>query len=99
MITSITGPLALYIRGEISWDGAVADAYNLYCNTLEHETFVCENCGETIYPEVVTNGDNILIISNRAELRGGKGNRCIQRNICEKCVKKMGIIKKRSFKK
>lgn len=98
MITNITGPLAPYLRGKISGDRAVADVYNLYCNTLEREIFVCENCGKTIYPDVVTNGDGILIISNRAELRGGKGNHCIQRNICEECAKKMGIIKKGSFK-
>lgn len=98
MITNITDPLAPYLRGEISWEDAVADAYDLYRNTLEREIFICESCGRTIYPEVITNEHRIFIIGSRAELRGGKGNHCIQRNICEECAKKMGIIKKGSFK-
>lgn len=39
------------------------------------------------------NEHGIFIESSRAEIRGGKGNYCIERDICDGCVKKVSVTR------
>ena len=95
MITNITDALVPFLSGSNSkrWDEAVEDAYKLFLKTFKDETFMCKGCGEIIFPKVTANEHGIFIESSRAEIRGGKGNHCIKRDVCEECVKKVNVIR------
>lgn len=54
---------------------------------------MCKGCGKIIFPKVTVNEHGIFIESGRAEIRGGKENYCIERDICEECVKKVSVIR------
>ena len=95
MITNITDALVPFFSGSNSkrWDEAVEDAYNLFLKTFEDATFICKGCGKIISPKVTVNEHGIFIESSRAEIRGGQENHCIERDICEECVKKVSVIR------
>lgn len=92
IIINATDALAPFFSGDKQWDEAVADACELSLKTFKNEIFICESCEKVISPEVITNENGVFIKSNRVEVRGGKGNYCIKKNICEECVKKMGVV-------
>ena len=91
MITNVADALAPFFSGDKQWDEAIADAYKLFLKTLEDETFMCKGCGKIISPKITVNEHGIFIESSRAEIGGGKENYCIERDICEECVKKVRI--------
>lgn len=93
MITNITDTLAPFFSGGKQLDEAIADACKLFLKTFEDETFICKGCGEIIFPKVTVNKHGIFIESSRAEIRGGKGNYCIERDICGGCVKKVSVTR------
>ncbi len=93
MIENITDSLIACFAGDKQFDEAIADACKLFLGTFEGETFICKGCGEIIFPKVTVNEHGIFIESNRAEIRGGKGNYCIERDICEECLKKISVIR------
>ena len=86
MITNVADTLAPFFSGDKQLDEAVANARKLFLKTFEDETFVCKGCGEIIFPKVTVNEHGIFIESSRAEIRGGKGNHCIEKDVCEECV-------------
>ena len=56
-----------------------------YCvKAFESATFMCESCGEIIFPRVTTNGHGIFIESRRTEFRDAR-NRVVKKNICDNC--------------
>lgn len=55
-------------------------------------SFSCSLCGRIILPTIKVNENKIFIHDNRYEVRGGKGNKVIERNICEECAHRMGRI-------
>lgn len=93
MITNITDALAPFFSGDKQLGEAIADAHKLFLKTFENETFICKGCGEIIFPKVTVNEHGIFIESSRAEIRGGKGNYCIERDICDGCVKKVSVTR------
>lgn len=88
MITNVADALAPFFSGDKQWDEAIADACRLFLKTFKDETFMCKGCGEIIFPKVTVNEHGIFIESSRAEIRGGKGNCRIERDICDECAKK-----------
>lgn len=88
---NITDALVPYFEGKVSWEKAASEACALFLKTFESETFICESCGEIIFPKVTTNAHGILIEINKAEIRGGIGNHCIKKNICEDCIRKISM--------
>lgn len=93
MITNVADALAPFFSGDKQLDEAIANACKLFLKTFEDETFMCKGCGEIIFPKVTVNEHGIFIESGRAEIRGGKENYCIERDICEECVKKVSVIR------
>ena len=83
---NITDALVPYFEGNVSWQDAVSEAAELFLQTFAASTFVCEICGEIVFPKLTTNEHGIFIESSRTNIRGGKGNRCIKRNVCEACA-------------
>lgn len=88
---NITDALVPYFEGKGSWQEAVSEAAELFIQTFTASTFVCEICGEIVFPKLTTNEHGIFIESSRTTIRGGKGNCCIKRNVCEACAKKMSV--------
>lgn len=80
-----------YFEGRLSLEEAASDVSNLFLRTFEANVFICERCGETVFPEVIMNEHGIFIESSRTETRGGKGNYCIKKNICEKCARRINM--------
>ena len=66
---NITDALVPYFGGKVSWEKAASEACELFLKTFESATFICESCGEIIFPKVTTNEHGIFIESNRTELR------------------------------
>ena len=60
---NITDALVPYFEGKVSWDAAVHEACKLFLETFESATFVCENCGEIVFPKVTTNEHGIFVES------------------------------------
>nr|DAP06644.1 MAG TPA: hypothetical protein [Caudoviricetes sp.] len=85
--------LVPYFSGIEPLNDALDKASKLFLKTFEDETFICKGCGEIIFPKVTFNEHGIFIESSRAEIRGGKGNHCIERDVCEECVKKVNVIR------
>ena len=83
---NITDALVPYFEGKVSWDKAASEACELFLKTFESATFICESCGEIIFPKVTTNEHGIFIESNRTEVRGAS-NSVIKENICANCCK------------
>lgn len=83
---NITDALVPYFEGKVSWDKAASEACELFLKTFESATFICESCGEIIFPKVTTNEHGIFIESNRTEVRGVR-NSVIKENICANCCK------------
>lgn len=88
---NITNALAPYFEGKVSWEKAASEACELFTKTFEEATFICESCGEIIFPKVTTNEHGIFIEAKRTEIRGSRGNHCIKKNICEDCVRNMDM--------
>ena len=88
---NITDALVPYFEGKVPWEKVTSEACELFLKTFESETFICESCGEIIFPKVTTNEHGILIESNRTDIRGGIGNHCIKKNICEDCIRKISM--------
>jgi len=88
---NITDALAPYFWGDITLEEATENAAQLFVETYVKGSFVCEWCGKIIYPKVTTNEHGIFVESNSAELRGGVGNACIAKNICEACYQKVNM--------
>lgn len=76
-------------------DREVFELFNAFIDRFKAATFICRGCGEIIYPKVTANEQGIFIESNRAEVRGGKGNYCIEKDVCEECLKKVSLISRR----
>lgn len=93
MITNVTDALVPFFSGDKQWDEAIADACELFHKTFDDETFMCKECGKIIFPKITVNEHGIFIESSRSEIRGGKGNHCIKRDVCEECVKKMNEMR------
>lgn len=93
MVVNIANSLFPYFAGGKQFDEAISDACKLFIRTFEDETFICRGCGEIIFPKVTANEHGIFIESNRAEVRGGKGNYCIEKDVCEECLKKVSLIR------
>lgn len=89
--TNITDALVPYFEGKVSWEKGVSEACELFQKTFESATFICESCGEIIFPKVIMNEHGIFIESKRTDIRGSKGNQCIKKNICKDCVRKMSM--------
>lgn len=88
MIINVCDALAPFFSGDESLDEALENATELFIETFEGEIFICKRCGETIFPKTTVNEHGIFIESSRAEIRGGKGNCRIERDICDECAKK-----------
>lgn len=93
MVVNLADSLLPYFAGDKQPDKAIADAFNFLIRAIENETFICKSCGEIVFPKIAVNEHGIFIESNRAEIRGGKGNYCIERDICEECLKKISVIR------
>ena len=93
MIKNIANSLLPYFAGDKQFDEAISDVCKLFIRTFEDETFICKSCGEIIFPKVTANEHGIFIESNRAEVREGKGNYCIEKDVCEECLKKVSLIR------
>lgn len=50
---NITDALVPYFEGKVSWDKAASEACELFLKTFESATFICESCGEIIFPKVL----------------------------------------------
>lgn len=85
--------LVPYFSGNELLNDSLDKASKSFLKTFEDETFICKGCGEIIFPKVTVNEHGIFIESSRAEIRGGKGNHCIERDVCEECVKKVNVIR------
>lgn len=81
---NITDALVPYFEGKVSWENAVSEACELFLKTFESATFICESCGEIIFPKVTTNEHGIFIEGNRTEVRGAR-NKVVKKNICNNC--------------
>ena len=79
---NITDALVPYFEGKVSWDKAASEACELFLKTFESATFICESCGEIIFPKVTTNEHGIFIESNRTEVRGAR-NSVIKENMLQ----------------
>lgn len=88
---NITDSMAPYFNGEISLDEATSRASELFIRTFEEGIFACPICDKIIRPKVTANEDGIFIETKYASIRGGKGNLCIKKNVCEDCVRKMSM--------
>ena len=86
---NITNASVPYFDGNESWQEAVSKAAELVVPAFAGSTFVCDVCGKIVFPKLTTDEHGIFIESNRTEIRGGKGNRCIKRDVCENCARKM----------
>lgn len=72
------------MKAEIVIDKNIFDT--LYFN-IKTNTYVCSECGEIIFPNVEFSDDeHCAVKSSRNDIRGGKGNEILQRNICSKCI-------------
>lgn len=58
---------------------------NQLLEVYKKSTYICSICGNIIFPEVSFNDGHININSESCELRGGKGNKVLKRNVCEHC--------------
>ena len=94
MIKNIANSLLPYFAGDKQFDEAISDVCKLFIRTFEDETFICKGCGEIISPKVTANEHGIFIESNRAEVREGKGNYCIEKDVCEERLKKVSLIRR-----
>ena len=88
---NITDALVPYFEGKVSWEKAASEACELFQKTFEAATFVCESCGEIIFPKVTTNEHGIFIESKCTDIRCGRGNHRIKKNICEDCARNMDM--------
>ena len=88
---NITDALVPYFEGNVSWQDAVSEVAEWFIQAFTVSSFVCEICGEIVFPKLITNEHGIFIESNRTDIVGGKGNRYIKRNVCEACVRKMNM--------
>lgn len=72
-------------------DGNECEALGLF-EVIKSNTYKCEICGEIIFPQIVTAGDNRFdVMVNSAEIRSGYGNKVIHSRVCNKCVENMTI--------
>ena len=69
----------------------ITDTLVSFLEVYKSATFICESCGEIIFPKVTANEHGICIESCKAKIRGGIGNHCIKKNICEDCYQKMSM--------
>lgn len=92
MVVNVTDELAPYFAGKISFDIAFLNAMELFLDTYEAGTFICDVCGEIVYPKVTTNEHGIFIESENAEIRGGLGNHVIKKNVCKNCLSVLSMI-------
>lgn len=94
-MVNVTDELAPYFAGETSLDTALSNAIELFLDTYKAGTFVCDVCGEIVYPKVTTNKHGIFIESENAEIRGGLGNHVMKKNVCNNCLSTLRAIKKK----
>ena len=93
MVVNLADSLLPYFAGDKQLDEAIADASIFFIRAFENETIICKGCGEIIFPKVTVNEHGIFIESNRDEVRGGKRNYCIEKEVCEECLKKVSLIR------
>lgn len=86
---NITDALVPMFKGEEPVDIAVERAARLFMQQFALHTFVCPQCGKTIYPKVTTNERGIFIESSRVDIRSGLGDK-LQRTVCEQCAERIG---------
>ena len=68
------------------------DHINQMLEIYKHSTYICSVCGNIIFPEVDFDDGHINIHSESCDLRGGKGNKVLKKNVCEHCRKKISNI-------
>lgn len=86
---NVADELTPFFLGKEGLDTAVARAADLFLQLYESGTFVCDVCGETIYPKVLVNCHGIFVESTKSEIRGGLGNYVLKKNVCESCEQEM----------
>lgn len=92
MVVNVTDALIAYFAGETSLDIALSNAVEVFLDTYKAGTFICDVCGEIVYPKVTTNEHGIFIESESAEIRGGLGNHVIKQNVCKNCLSALNTI-------
>lgn len=81
-------------KKESQIDSQVEKFGEVFKSSLQAQVFTCEVCGRKVYPKVIVkNGGGIYIESNRQEIRGGKGNIVLKRDVCEDCGRRMTLFK------
>lgn len=85
---NIVDALISYFLGEGTLEEAAYNASELFVKVFVDNTYICETCGEIIFPKVTTNKHGIFVESSCTEIRGGKANVRLKRCICDTCVRK-----------
>lgn len=91
-MVNITNEFVPYFGGETSLDTALSNAVELFLDTYKAGTFVCDVCGEIVYPKVTTNEHGIFIESESAEIRGGLRNHITKKNVCKNCHRTLSAM-------
>jgi hypothetical protein len=84
---NITDELVPFALGQMKLEDACANAYRLFINTIETNTYTCSICNKVIYPKTIVNEHGIFIENDYNEIRG-KGDSILKRNVCSECLKK-----------
>lgn len=86
-MVNVTDELASYFTGETSFDIACSNAIKVFLDVYKIGIFICDVCGEIIYPKVTTNKHGIFIKSEKARICDRLGNYVIKKHVCKNCLK------------
>ena len=58
---------------------------NIACNRLKSIYKRCPICNKIIWPQINITGNEINVSLTSCEIRGGPGNKIIDKNLCSQC--------------
>lgn len=77
------------VENAASESNRIASLYN----AIKANTYVCDICGEIIFPTIITSGDGGYdVMKTSIEIIDGTGNKAVCSHVCSDCAEK-SIIK------
>lgn len=68
-----------------------ADNISKIIEAFKSNQYICSICGKIISPYVTFSRDKVHMTVDKAEARGGLGERVLLDNVCEDCKDKIGL--------